>query len=101
MVQTHPLLSVTEWFDAIENGTKTVEGRLLFKVEVGDLLEFTCMNRHVVRRVTFVHEYSCFAEMLDIEGVDKIMPGIQTQYEASQIFGGWYKIAVQRQKGVC
>ena len=100
--QTWQLNSEERWFKELEKGTqKTVEGRLTMpRVQVGDLIEFCWKDRYVVKQVTFVHGYSCFAEMLDVEGVEKIMPGINTMAEAAQIFKEWYPLKQQREKRV-
>ena len=57
-------------FEMIKNGTKTIELRLYDekrqKVQVGDFIEFTCLDdviQKIQTRVTALHRYSTFAEL--------------------------------------
>ena len=57
-------------FEKIKNGSKTIELRLYDekrqKVQVGDFIEFTCLDDGKLRlqtRVTSLHRYSSFAEL--------------------------------------
>ncbi len=57
-------------FEKIKNGSKTIELRLYDekrqKVQVGDFIEFTCLDdatKKIQTRVTALHQYSSFAEL--------------------------------------
>jgi len=99
--QTWKLNSVKEWFDTIEQGTKTMEGRLMMHgMQVGDQIDFVCGEQHVFKQVVSITDYSCFAEMLDVEGIAKILPGITDMLEAVNIFKAWYPTSLQKKTKV-
>ena len=57
-------------FEKIKNGSKTIELRLYDekrqKVQVGDFIEFTCLDNVIQKiqtRVTALHRYSSFSEL--------------------------------------
>lgn len=68
--QLHQMKLKRSPFDKIKNGSKTVELRLYDekrqKVQIGDFIEFTCLDDAKLRlqtRVTALHQYSSFAEL--------------------------------------
>lgn len=95
------LKSCKKWFDAINDGSKTIEGRLcLPSLKIGDEIVFKCWKRQVIKRVSFIHHYSCFAELLEQEDRQLILPNVGTHAEGVKIFESWYPSDVQRRKGV-
>jgi len=95
------LHSVERWFLEIESGAKTVEGRLSIPgLIIGDTITFIWKHKSVVKKIKYVHEYSCFAELLDVEGLQKVLPGVSDTTEGCAIFKDWYSNELQRKKGV-
>ncbi len=66
----HRMKSRTSPFEKIKNGSKTIELRLFDekrqKVQVGDFIEFTCLDdatKKIQTRVTVLHRFESFAEL--------------------------------------
>ena len=72
------------YFNAIQAGLKTVEGRLgspkLKKLKAGDTISFTChkTNEKIWCTIIALNTYSDFKEMLIGEGLAQMLPGIKT-----------------------
>ena len=71
-----------QYFHAIKIGLKIVEGRpnsLKFKdIAPGDKISFTCVSTHEIIYCTViaVTGYSNFYEMLDQQGLQNMLPGV-------------------------
>lgn len=68
--QLHQMKLKSSPFEKIKNGNKTIELRLndekIQKVQVGDFIEFTCLDdtkQRLQTRVVALHHYSSFAEL--------------------------------------
>lgn len=68
--QQHQMKLKLSPFEKIKNGSKTIELRLFDekrqKVQVGDFIEFTCLDdaaQKIQTRVTALHHYSSFADL--------------------------------------
>lgn len=86
-------LSVQQkYFEAIKDGTKTVEGRLnspKFKdLKPNMHITFMCVQtqEQVVCIVQDVQRYATFEEMLVAQGVENMLPGVQTLSEAVALY---------------
>lgn len=89
------------WFDCIAKGNKLVEARLpLYNLKEGNIIEFYYNSRTIRKQVKYVRDYSCFAELLDVEGLTNVLPGITSLEEGVNIFKAWYPLDMQRKKGV-
>ncbi|MFJ5675577.1 ASCH domain-containing protein [Streptomyces sp. NPDC093097] len=67
----HALNIRKPYFDLIATGTKTIEVRVGYgkirKMAAGDTLRFTSGDDTLTTRITALHEYKSFEEMLDAE----------------------------------
>lgn len=97
----------------IESGKKTIETRSrnpndgvddYSNIKSGDILHFvsTDTDKMIERKVVFNHVYNSIDEMLDIEDVEKILPGVgskenmKSQFElAKQKWGEKYKYELE------
>ena len=81
-----------QYFDAIKLGLKTVEGRLnspKFKdLKPGMNISFTSVNTNeiIVYTVEAMNVYANFTDMLQSEGVDKMLPGITSIDEGVALY---------------
>ena len=80
-----------KWFDAIANGTKTVEGRMEGNKtwQVGDKVIFSCDDQHLTVEITYVMPYSTIADMVAAEGAVHLTPG-HTPEESEDIYARIY-----------
>jgi len=81
------------YFSAIASGKKCVEGRLrkpnLASLHVGERIIFenhANADETLQAKITFLHEYTSFQEMLVSEGVEKCLPGISSLEQALAIY---------------
>ena len=94
-----------KYLEAIQEGTKTVEGRIYrgryTKVAPGDKVCFLSGSIKVLCRVLSVNKYSKFEQMLEKEGVNRCLPGIYNTKEGIRIYYsfGNYK-ELEKQYGV-
>ncbi len=96
-----PLGSCTRWFNELESGRKTVEGRLWNpSFHVGQALVLTCGERTITRKVTFIRRYVDARHMLQVEGLDQVLPGITNLDEGCRIFRGFFTQDIQELKGI-
>jgi ASC-1-like (ASCH) protein len=77
-------------FDAIANGTKSIETRaatIKYKnISQGDVLIFRCSKEEFEKQVKKVHHFSSIEELLNHIAIKKIMPTIETINEARKIY---------------
>jgi ASC-1-like (ASCH) protein len=50
--------------------------------------------------VNHVVRYSCFAEMLDMETLRLVLPGVQNLQQGIQVFRQWYSKSLESKHGV-
>ena len=69
-------------FQKISSGEKTIEGRLcrgIFrKVKSGDWIIVANNGRRVVARISRVAKYPTFHQLLENEGIEKVLPGVDS-----------------------
>jgi len=79
MVKKHVWRIKKEYFQQLKSGKKSLEIRVGYsqvkKVQKGDIITFENYGRNEFD-VLQVKTYSSFDELLDKEGVDKILPGM-------------------------
>jgi ASC-1-like (ASCH) protein len=76
--QVRPMRIYREYFDLIDDGSKTIEVRVAYggmkKIVAGDTIRFESGNVHCDRKVTRVAQYKSFDEMMKAENPKKIHP---------------------------
>lgn len=84
------------YFLLIKEGKKTVEGRVhknkYREMQVGDLIEFQNENdpqQTLLCRIEHKRVYPSFKQMLDQEGVDLCLPGVQSVDKGESIYHGF------------
>lgn len=81
------------WFTKIRHGLKTVEGRKFSNkfasLKSGELLKFCCNNDSFLTQVIKVVPYKSLDEYLHLEGMSKVLPGIENFQEAVDVYLGF------------
>lgn len=81
-----------EYFNYIQNGEKTVEGRIysfpFTKACKGDIVTFKNQNQKVMCRIIEVVKYNSFYDMLDKEGVRNCLPDVASVEAGVKIYHG-------------
>ncbi|CAA7032790.1 unnamed protein product [Microthlaspi erraticum] len=85
----------------LKDGLKTVEGRCA----VGDYMRissgaFILFNKCLLLEVQEVHHYTSFSEMLSVEGLSKVLPGVESIEEGVQVYRNFYPEEKERRNGV-
>ena len=95
------------WFTLISLGLKTVEGRKnkgRFKeMKVGDIVQWTNNDfapRNVLTEVIGKSEYNTFEEYLDVEGLDKCLPGIKDLDTGLSVYYKYFTKEDEKEFGV-
>lgn len=92
MQQNHSLNIKRKYYDLIEKGQKTLEVRVGYsqirKMRAGDTITFEEYSNRKYKIVRIAH-YEDFADMLDHENSQSIIPGV-TKYKALEILQGIY-----------
>ncbi|XP_021609719.1 uncharacterized protein LOC110613089 isoform X2 [Manihot esculenta] len=76
------------FFTQLRDGMKTVEGRCA----VGDYNN----SMFKLEEDPDVHRYASFAEMLEVEGLEKVLPGVKTIDEGVKVYRRFYTEAKER-----
>ena len=103
---THQMGLQNKWFDAIENGYKVFELRLLDdkrqKIRVGDIIEFTAKDgRKTTRRVCALASAQTFADLFKVIPFNlAACPDVKFQEEMLSIMEEFYPVEKQEQLGV-
>lgn len=93
------------WFELIRDSVKIVEGRPnkgdFKKMNVGDIIEFTQKDKdNFCVQITAKKEYSTFKQMLEKEGLEKVLPGIKTIDDGVSVYRQWYTAKIEKEYGV-
>lgn len=93
------------WFTYIMNGQKTVEGRLrkgkFIDIKRGDIIAIVSSeNTRIARKIKRVTKYTSFNNMIILEGIDYILPGVNTLEEGLTIYRQFYTKEMEEQFGV-
>lgn len=98
-------------YDAVKDGSKTIEGRLkqgkFVEFRPGDIVK---VRRDFVRvgdeeselhvKVVAVREYANFSELCRQEEFQRVVPWTSTGEEAIDSYGEYYSVAAQTEYGV-
>ncbi|KAJ3671525.1 hypothetical protein LUZ60_007604 [Juncus effusus] len=89
------------YFSHLKDGTKKVEGRLATgnynKVTEGSLLLF---NKCLLLRVERITKYSSLHEMLQVEKLENVLPGVSTIQEGVAVYRKFYTEEREKANGV-
>lgn len=82
------------WLFYMQTGKKTVEGRIgdenKFKDWIGKKVYFMNFERKFPVKVIAIRHYDDLYKYLDVEGFDKVLPGIKSHKEAVNIYHQFY-----------
>ncbi|CAM8901153.1 unnamed protein product [Rhodiola kirilowii] len=89
------------FFSYLRDGLKVVEGRCargdFNRIRHGDNL---LLNQCVMLEVQDVHKYDSFSEMLVLEGLSRVLPGVETIEEGVRVYRRFYTEIEERSFGV-
>ncbi|XWS22196.1 hypothetical protein CRYUN_Cryun29cG0013400 [Craigia yunnanensis] len=89
------------FFTQLKDGLKTIEGRCALgdynRIASGALILF---NKCLVLEVQDVHHYASFFEMLEVESLAKVLPGVKTIDEGIQVYRKFYSEEKELSNGV-
>ncbi|EYU41083.1 hypothetical protein MIMGU_mgv1a017896mg, partial [Erythranthe guttata] len=89
------------FFSQLDDGLKTVEGRCAMgnykRIQSGHLLLF---NKCLILEVQDVRHYASFHEMLKMESLAKVLPGVPSIEEGVQIYRNFYSEEKERLNGL-
>lgn len=89
------------YFSQLRAGVKSVEGRCAVgnynRIAPGALLLF---NKCLLLKVQKVNRYSTFSEMLKVESLSKVLPGVETIEEGVQVYRKFYDEEKEISNGV-
>jgi ASC-1-like (ASCH) protein len=92
------------WFSLIKNEKKTVEGRLnrgLFKrINVGDVIVWVNKNIKCTTIITYLNNYSSFRELLEKEGLGKVLPTIKSVDAGVNLYHQYFSEKDEEENGV-
>lgn len=78
------------WFSKIKIGDKKIEGRKystsLASLKSGEILKFCCNERSFLTEVVKIVNYSSLEDYLNAEGIENVLPGIESFAEAVNIY---------------
>ena len=79
------------FFEQIVSGKKTIEGRLAkskyVALKPGDKI---CFNDSFIVTVTGVRTYSTLKQMIESEGVERVLPGLENDPAPERIYRGFF-----------
>jgi ASC-1-like (ASCH) protein len=82
------------WFDLINSGKKTVEGRLnrgaFSRIRVGDQITWVHKNLKCRTTVQSIHHYPSFKQMIEEEGIQNILPNIDSVDQGVDLYHQYY-----------
>ncbi len=94
------------WLESIVKGIKVVEGRIYDekrrRILPGDciILRSNDNNAETYVYVKYIHLYNDFGEMLEAEGLNRVLPGIKSINEGLNIYYKYYDRGMEKQYGV-
>lgn len=85
------------WYSFISMGLKVVEGRKdkgkFHNMKVGELIEWQNYDfapRHVLTRIVYKKRYTTFKDYLELEGMDRCLPGMTTLNHGLSVYYKYY-----------
>lgn len=92
-MKTHRLHCQDPWFSFIENGQKKVEGRKNLPKyrnwSAGDIIVFYLGTREFKAVIRAIRHYKNLEEYLLKEGIERVLPGIDSLKKAMAIYMQW------------
>ena len=94
------------YFDAIQNGTKTMEGRLAqhkyTDLQPGDILRFSNPSgtQSLNKTVAHIHRFPTFAAAFETEDFKQAIPDAGSAEDAIAVYEQFYPSSVQKQTGI-
>ncbi|CAL5200060.1 unnamed protein product [Lathyrus oleraceus] len=89
------------FFTQLKDGLKTIEGRCASakynRIELGNLI---LLNKSLVFEVQGVRRYPSFFDMLETEGLGKVLPGVESVEEGVKIYRRFYTEEMEQANGV-
>ncbi|KAL1544876.1 hypothetical protein AAHA92_21671 [Salvia divinorum] len=89
------------FFSLLSDGLKTIEGRCAVgdykRIQAGHIL---LVNKCLTLQVQDVRQYSSFREMLEVENLSNILPGVTSIEEGVRIYRNFYSEEKERSNGV-
>ncbi|XP_042044352.1 uncharacterized protein LOC121790131 isoform X2 [Salvia splendens] len=89
------------FFSLLSDGVKTIEGRCAVgdykRIRAGHVL---LVNKCLTLQVQDVRQYSSFREMLEVENLANILPGVTSIEEGVQIYRNFYSEEKERSNGI-
>mgnify|MGYP000995689812 CR=1 FL=1 len=78
------------WFPKIKDGSKKIEGKSgpldKFDGFVGNFVVFYNDDKEFTTKITRINHYSTISTFLEVEGIENVLPGITSNYEAVLIY---------------
>jgi len=100
-LRVHHMGLEEEYLNLIKEGKKTVEGRVKddkrVRIKPGDKILF---NRRLLVKVIDVREYDSFEEMLREEGLENVLPNVDSIEEGVEIYRRFYSSGKEKMFGV-
>jgi len=105
----------SEWFNAINERKKIIEGRLkkaektywVNDLKIGDIIVFEKLSQDknlsketLKVQVTNLVIYKSFIEMFDENGLENVLPGIKNNKDGVQVYRRWYSEDKEKELGV-
>jgi ASC-1-like (ASCH) protein len=95
------------WYSFIENGEKTVEGRVNSEkysfLKCGDIIKLTKKNdetKFLYLEVKDIRRYATFRKMIENETLPKVLPGIKNIADGVKVYRQFYSEQLEKQYGV-
>lgn len=89
----------------IASREKKAEGRIASKfvrnLKVGEKLLLFSKVKFVVCNIKYLHFYKSFKEMLDVEGLENMVPFVETTQQALDIYNNFPGAARVKKLGCC
>ncbi len=100
-LRVHHMGLEEEYLELIKEGKKTVEGRVKddkrVRIKPGDKILF---NRRLLVEVVDVREYDSFEEMLREEGLENVLPNVDSIEEGVEVYRRFYSSGKEKMFGV-
>ncbi|WP_457619653.1 HisA/HisF-related TIM barrel protein [Methanopyrus sp.] len=100
-LRVHHMGLEEEYLNLIKEGKKTVEGRVKddkrVRIKPGDKILF---NRRLLVKVVDVREYDSFEEMLREEGLENVLPNVDSIEEGIEVYRRFYSSGKEKMFGV-
>ncbi len=93
-----------KWFEEMLKEKKIVEGRLWDekrkKIKVGHIIMFKSENERIFAEVQSIRLYPNFRDMIIAEGLERVLPGVESVDEAVKVYRKYYGENEEHKYGV-